>query len=230
MKRLWSRLFGAGRRSTGPVAGPPGRQPIAPYECWTEDDPEEGPRLFRPILYVLQHDVLPDLVMRNPSRRPPLFEALQPGVAGAGGWSHLMSRSAYLCQGWHGWPEDMFDDEAQLERLAAYVKPLVEHMAAERHDFGGDVVWMVRMPPPVAALEAHFVALLNPPSPGSGEETASRPPRYFTLERSVAADRYCFCEWTAEGSHENFGERRLMTGEAFAALVVAHGERHPVRC
>ena len=90
---------------------------------------------------------------------------------------------------------------------------------------------VLEMPPPRGVTEAHFVALVlqwTEPLP----ETEPMPKdalRYFTLERGVCLGgppRTVLCEWTAEGSHRNFGDGPEPRLESFLEAVARLLERN----
>jgi len=69
---------------------------------------------------------------------------------------------------------------------------------------------IVELPTPVATAEAFFVAgvLLVEPDDGVAEPTDVTL-RYFTLEKGFlqgGGERTVLCEWTADGSHANYGD------------------------
>ena len=80
---------------------------------------------------------------------------------------------------------------------------------------------IIEFPPPMGITEAYFVAAVlldrdafsgDAESGGQGEDASvwkDAPLRYFTLERGAAIDgqaRTGLCEWTAGGSHRNYGD------------------------
>ena len=80
----------------------------------------------------------------------------------------------------------------------------------------GGKLLLITMPRPEAVTEAHFLALLVPPTDDSA------PPRYFLLERGEVPDegltRTVLCEWYRAGQgfvHRNFGTGPEPDLEAF---------------
>ena len=78
---------------------------------------------------------------------------------------------------------------------------------------------VVALPDPTMPSEAWFVALV--------EASATDGPRYLTLEKSVsfaaepAPDPVMLCEWTADGTHVNYGPTSGHALERFEALAEA---------
>jgi hypothetical protein len=89
----------------------------------------------------------------------------------------------------------------------------------------GNPCAVVEMTRPRAVAEAHFVAAVllvgaDPGSPGEGQPSV----RYFTLEKGMSFEgppRTVLCEWTAEGSHVNYGDGPEPGVDAFVQAVAA---------
>lgn len=85
---------------------------------------------------------------------------------------------------------------------------------------------VIEMPPARATAEAHFVAIVLPG--GFGEQPAGAAPlpaRYFTLEKGFELSgepRTVLCEWTADGTHSNFGDGPPPTVADFVAAIADH--------
>ncbi|WP_426165299.1 hypothetical protein [Pseudoduganella sp. R-34] len=82
---------------------------------------------------------------------------------------------------------------------------------------------LLKMPAPIAAAEAHMVAVVLTDFPKDEASESKGGFRYFTLEHGVNLDdstRTVFCEWDNEG-HKNFGDGPSPTVEAFAAAIEA---------
>ena len=82
---------------------------------------------------------------------------------------------------------------------------------------------VVQMPPPKGPTEAFFAAavlLVDPEQPMPPRESVKA--RYFTLEKGVTLGgppRTVLCEWTADGTHSNFGDGPPARLEAFVAAL-----------
>jgi hypothetical protein len=83
---------------------------------------------------------------------------------------------------------------------------------------------VIRMPPPLAPAECHFVAIvLHVKLGGSDEPPAEKPEiSYYTLERGITmggGERTVLCGWDAAGTHLNYGEGPRADPDAFASAV-----------
>jgi hypothetical protein len=82
---------------------------------------------------------------------------------------------------------------------------------------------VVELPPPRAMAEAHFTAAVLLADPAAGlPKDGPVPVRYFTLEMGFSLDgsnRTVLCEWTADGTHANFGDGPEATVPAFVAAL-----------
>lgn len=207
---FWKRIF---PNKADPMTQQSDQQAIHPFEYWDDDDPATGRRLCRPLLYALQHMVLPQALF---IQRPALSQALTVGEESEQGFQHLLSHAVLRCEGVDGWPDDTFDaQDAYIE----YSMNLLKHMVPERYERDASLAWVVRMPPPIAAPEAHFVAFFTATDHWHGPSTSSMRPRYFLLERSIEPGTCCVCEWTADGAHKNHGASPLITPLEFANLA-----------
>ncbi len=76
---------------------------------------------------------------------------------------------------------------------------------------------VVEMPAPRAAAEAHYVAVALTAEPSENPEA-----RYFTLEKGLQLDgeaRTVLCEWTADGTHRNYGDGPPLGVEPFVRAI-----------
>lgn len=212
----WS--FLSGRKATAAqVAAPPSmRKPIEPFETLEDKGPPFGVRLVRPLVYILEHQMLPQCLFGG---HPELEAALLGSSSKGEAFWHMWSKSAVACESSGIWPEDTFDDDP--DRYANYVRPLIESVVRTVHPVEGFTIWVLRMPRPETVAEAHFVAMCRPR--GSAQNGSEHGPwassRYFTFEASVEPDEPCFCEWTREGRHLNFGSRPMLTLDGFVEVV-----------
>jgi len=104
-------------------------------------------------------------------------------------------------------------------------KPIAEVNPAELSVTTGRVkdypAIIFTMPPPEAAAEAHFVAVLLTSGPMSEGEASRAQFRYFTLEHGKNLDgtlRTVMAEW-AEDAHRNFGDGPAATAKDFIDAV-----------
>jgi hypothetical protein len=83
---------------------------------------------------------------------------------------------------------------------------------------------VVRMPPPLAPAECHFVAIVLHMELDAQHDPAPEKPEvsYYTLERGVTmggGERTVLCGWDAAGTHLNYGDGPRADPDAFAAAV-----------
>jgi len=88
---------------------------------------------------------------------------------------------------------------------------------------GGRPCAVLEMPLPRAIAEAFYMAVVLLVDPSSeSPESEKGAIRYFTLEKGVVLDgppRTVLCEWTAEGSHVNFGDGPAPRVHAFVQAI-----------
>lgn len=206
-----SKMFG--RRTRPDPGGVPA--PRAPFESFTDDPLLGGLQLFRPLVYVFEHQLLPQSLFRS---HPELQGALQPAMTAGRSLQHISLLSVVRCETSGLWPPGAMD----REDLWAYIEPLMDSVSCVPTHKDGMTVWTLRLPPPWAAGEAYSVALCK-----SGAEPWAYPDapascRYFTLEATFEPGAAAFCEWQRDGSHANHGIGPNMPAEAFTAVVFAH--------
>lgn len=100
-----------------------------------------------------------------------------------------------------------------------------DELAAQVFDTPGYDVVVVRFPRPRGVTEAHLAAICVPSD--AGPSPAEAPVRYLTLEHSVnlfdASASTVLGEWTADGTHVNYGEGPPADDlPAFVAAVTGH--------
>ncbi|MBQ0929418.1 hypothetical protein KAK07_19475 [Ideonella sp. 4Y16] len=181
--------------------------PIAPYERLVPSL-DGSPRLQRPLVYILEHRVLPKAAHE---RHPMLCEALAGETLSALSFQYLFFLAEAQCGSIPGWPVGR-DKPASWP---TYLADLMGQVSARRYAHGEQVNWVIRMPTPLASPEAHLVAIWGL-TPRATEQ--AEPPRYFALERGTAPDSCYLCEW-ADGKHLNLGESPLLSSEAFDQRV-----------
>lgn len=186
---------------------------VEPFEYWDDDLATGEPQRQRPLLYMLEHVVLPDALFKH---RPAMQQLLQGGPQAHEGLLHLMSHAALRCQGNSGWPDDLTTIAARYE---AYVKPLLDAMRVTRHDHPTMPVWTLRLPAPLVTAEAHHAAFVRPEAAVDPFDFGGSGPRYFVLEKTYGENACCLCEWAWHGDHENHGETPLIDEAAFANMV-----------
>ena len=150
-----------------------------------EDDLDE-PRCAH---YTLAHVALREFALR----RPLDFIEILATPEARRLLSYLLERVSDSCEGSGSGPDfDVDDLKVHTARVGDYPCAIVE------------------MPRPRAMAEAYFVAAvlnikLDEESPGPADPTL----RYFTLEKGLSLDgshRTVLCEWTADGTHSNYGD------------------------
>lgn len=98
----------------------------------------------------------------------------------------------------------------------------VQELVVHRMRLGRYPCAVIEMPPPRAITEAFFVAAVLLADPSEGMPPQEVTLRYFTLEKGMTLEgppRTVLCEWTAEGSHVNYGTGPEPRLEAFAEAV-----------
>lgn len=181
--------------------------PIEPFERWIDDDPLSGRRLFRPLLYWLQHRVLPGFLLAE-RLHPKVRQLFTPGERPLD--RYFWIRSSMICE--DEWPEDATASEAFYK----YMSDFTSETRAETFVDSKSEICVVTMPRPVTAPEASFVALCRPVAGGGFSSSRTR---YLTVERTVEPSLYCFSEWTQEGKHLNFGQVGVLSKAAFLRRV-----------
>ena len=205
------RLFGAPKSPTStPAVPPPSREP---YEWPKTDGPSAG-KLFRPIVYALEHQILPGLFFE---RHPEICRLTSQQPESHLGSTYCWVRSLQWCQ-----ERDLIRPEAShnSQLFARYLEQVGSELESQFSSFGSFGVFIVRTPQPVAATETHWVALCQHQSdarPYDGKPSTLS--RYFTLEAAGDGEHSFFCEWTADRNHPNFGPTELHTKEHFFALI-----------
>jgi hypothetical protein len=98
-----------------------------------------------------------------------------------------------------------------------------EDLSVHPGRIGDHACVIVELPRPRGVTEAYFVAaVLMVDLQREAPEEEKPPLRYFTLEygaRLSGPARTVLCEWTAEGSHLNYGDGPEPTVAAFAAAI-----------
>ena len=190
------------------------RAPIEPFESIVDDGPPIGKRLFRPLVYSLEHRTLPRAVFTS---HPELQQALLPTPTAGGAFTHMWSMSAVDCDGSGLWPAGLIQVEGKFWQ---YARILVESLVCVPTQRDGAAIWAIRTPRPETLGETHFIGI----SKLNDEPWAypSSPPscRYFTLEETFDPSVNAFCEWTREGTHVNFGTVPKQTSDGFTELVL----------
>lgn len=206
MSNWFSRLLGS-----GPLApGTPLPTPITPYESLTDHGPPIGVRLERPLVYAFEHRILPQaFFQRHPELRAALTTRQTPGSS----FLHMWSKSATLCCSTEGW---QLESDEQIEDFWRYTRPLMNAAVCEARMGTPYSVWTLRTPTPKTLGETYFIGLCSI----GDDSTSQEPARYFTLEASVLKGTACFCEWTKDGRHINYGEMPVQTSDGFTSAVL----------
>jgi len=208
---FWKRIFGKNQSSLSSLQS----DPIVPFECWLDDDISIRRVIQRPILYMLQHKLLPDLLSQD---EVDWAYYLKSGTS-TNGIIELASIAAKVCESSGLLPRGATD----LQSFPIYIQNLMSQVSVSSV---ADEYWDIRiisMPKPIAMCEAYWVALCF-----SHERTFASG-KYYTLESSVEG-KVAFCEWTQAGGHMNYGIEPLMTYERFVSTVlsfVSMGNQNP---
>ena len=175
-------------------------EPITPYEFWDSNEEILGKRIFRPLVYLFEHIVLPEAIF---SRHPMAKEILDPTASPDLSLSHFISASAAQCEIRGLWPEDCTIEMNCIK----YIISITQQIVSERSSaVGYDPLLYIEMPQPKAPGEARQVII-----------TCGRNPRYFLEEVSNDAEMVFLCERDPYGSHLNFGPHRPMPKANFIA-------------
>jgi hypothetical protein len=188
-------------------------KPIEPFEHWATDLPL-GRRPSRPLLYVLEHMVLPGAFFEG----HPMLDRLLANPAGARGeLRHMFSKSTVACLGIHGWPRDLTGLE---EAYGHYVNALMEQCSFQTFEAEASRIVVMKPPAPVWAPEALYLALCETGSgAGAAVSGARRQRSYYTLERSFPPGTHCLCQWTHDGKHANLGHASVEDEAGFAHKI-----------
>lgn len=194
------------------------QQPIAPFERW-KDAPRflQLPRqLFRPVVYVMQHQELPDSLRLDPRLLGELH-------ASASRVKKYWWRSAQRAVREGYWTPAVLHHE----RITEYMDTLIAHTTVTERELDRHWVWSIAMPSPVDVIECHFVVVCVA-KPSHGESLPHTRRRYFTLERTATPAKLAFCEW-APGVHRNLGISDAMSQRAFEEACVARVLSEPAQ-
>ena len=82
---------------------------------------------------------------------------------------------------------------------------MLEQITVHPHQRAGYTAYVLVMPEPKFAPEAHFVAIVHRDDEPHEYMTPSPSTRYLTLEKTREAPQPLLCEWNAVGSHINSG-------------------------
>lgn len=181
------------------------RQPKEPFEWWMEEDDTQEKFIYRPLLYVLQHKVLPNVLQLNEYGWEYFLELGQSTT----GLIELAHLAAKTCESSGLWVEGATD----MQSFPIYVQNL---MSQARVSLIKDDNWDIRvisMPKPITLCEAYWIALCIP------RQRTEDSGRYFTLEFSVGKGNVSLCEWTEAGEHINYWIGPLLTIKRFAAGI-----------
>ena len=184
--------------------------PIPPYESLVDHGPPIGIRLKRPLVYAFEHRVLPQAFFQE---HPELMAALTSRQSAGRSFQHMWSKSGTLCCSVEQW---QLESEEEIEEFWRYTKPLIESTVCEARIGTPYSIWTLRTPTPKTLGETYFVALCSV----NNGKARPVPARYFTLEASVVKGTACFCEWTRDGKHINYGEMPLQTSDGFTTAAL----------
>lgn len=179
-------------------------EPILPFESWRDGGGRAGKQIFRPFVYVLQQLVFPKVVFIGHPRTRALLEE-RGDISSALGFMFAMTVTQCELAGL--WPRST----GEADGIWRYVHGLEQQMKAQRLVLTNGVpAVLVKMPKPVASVEAFQVVVVLSPKP-----------RYFLEEMTRQPGLSCLCEWSSEGAHLNHGDYPTMSQEDFLSNVVA---------
>lgn len=167
---------------------------------------EQMPR-SRPQHYIFAHQAIPQLAHADPARMMRIL---------GGSDAEAFLRQVWDEIGQQGEPNERFEP---IGLSVAWVPLPTGHVAG-----------LIVMPDPVAVPEAYFVAVVAPQPTDEGFAPDLRC-RVITLERSFtlplddlassSSPATALCEWTADGTHLNFGIGPDPEAEHFAIALTA---------
>jgi hypothetical protein len=207
MSNWLSRILGSTPPATSPRKAP---EPLAPYELLAEHGPPIGVRLERPLVYAFEHRVLPQAFFQE---HPELVAALRPQQSAGRDFLHMWSKSGTLCCSVDGW---QLESDEEIDAFWQYARPLMDSVVCEARIGTPYSVWTIRTPTPKTLGETYFIGLCSI----DDGKSRPKPARCFTLEASVIEGTACFCEWTGDGNHINYGEMPLQTSDSFTQAVL----------
>jgi len=196
---FWKKLFGKSQLFTKSI------EPFVPFETRVEDVISNTRYIHRPLLYVLQHRLLPDLLSLDEDGWAYFF------LAGTStqGLNDLVNMAAAICESSGLWPQGI----TNLENFPIYIQKTMSQVSVFLVEDDDWDIRVISMPKPIATSEAYWIALCIP------HQRSEDSGRYYTLESSVAKGAVAFCEWTKAGEHINYGIGPLMTVNDFASRI-----------
>lgn len=183
--------------------------PIEPFEYWDVFEPFDEHVIRRPLLYHLQHRILPEALFTNHPELNQLFE-------GRDRLDYFLAKSSMKCVENGFWSEDITETDAFFD----YVNFFAKHISLITKAVGVKEILLLSMPSPVTVLEAHFILMCRNNNTEHSYMKKSDGSRYFTLERSGSENTVCVCEWTYDGVHRNYGEGTKVSAEKFIENVI----------
>lgn len=141
---------------------------------------EDGPK--RPVLYMLQFNVLPEAAFQN---HPELLHELS-GKGSIMPLSYFRATAYMRCieTGWIS-PEG-HSEEAYLKSEVEMFKALTTH----QYQCNGMTVHVLTMPTPETPPEAHFIAIVHRDGEPKNHGSPAPSTRYFTLEKVSGRSRF----------------------------------------
>jgi hypothetical protein len=168
---------------------------------------QQGPK--RPLLYMFQHVALREAAFENHSE---LIHELA-GEASLVPLLHFWTKALYRCMkvGIIDIDQDDLALHAEQELFGA--------VAIHARKKVGFTAYVVSMPTPESAAEAHFATIVHKDDEPHEYMQASPSTRYLTLEKADNSDHTLLCEWQRDGSRQNYGDGPAPELEAFAEAV-----------
>ncbi len=190
------------RKMLGLSAGQPQveaqQAPIAPFEYVRHSGPFAGRQMFRPIVYVFEHHILPQKFFDS---SPELLQAFTSKNSCSDEFLRLWLLSVAACEG-NGmltlrYPGHTYD-------VDSYLRGLAQQVSCVRTVTANYSIWTMTGPAPKSTTEAHLLAFCIPNGPNSALSASGGRRRLFTLEASFPLSDTCFCE-VQGNSRANFG-------------------------
>jgi hypothetical protein len=193
---------------------------VEPFEWIQTQGPTAG-RVERPLLYALEHVVLPDCLF---TWHPELSATLRGRGQMDPPFLHMWSKAKVFCDDRRLIP---MQAQAGFEGYLNYFQPMarsIRVMPVEHDEYD---VWILTMPTPKDAPDCIYVALCKPKDESDDYLLMERSQRsrYFTLETSGQPGSGYFCEWRSNGSHANFGYEADVSVERFQYRVTEELQR-----
>lgn len=132
---------------------------------------------------------------------------------------HFRSKARLICEYAGTLPPELDLDDATADAAMDAEAELFAPVAIHPHHRNGYTAYLITMPTPQSATEAHLVAILHKDDEPHEYMQLSPSTRYFVLEKTFDAGRTVMCEWGRDETHANYGVGTAPDQEAFAVAV-----------